>query len=132
MSLASWKKEFYPIPASKTSKRSAVAHSLRKWTGLTKANLKKHGLEACEATICEKNDEYEEMQIESDSCALCHHYLGDISFNALDYCANCPLYKVRGNVSCDQRKVAEYAAPYVAFLDTGDARPMLKWLKKCV
>lgn len=33
MSLKSWKKEFYKIPANKVSKRFAIQRSLKKWTG---------------------------------------------------------------------------------------------------
>lgn len=46
MSLITWKAKFYPEPANaRMSKRDALLHSLRKWEGLTKENLKKHDAE---------------------------------------------------------------------------------------
>ena len=34
MSLKSWKAEFYPVTASRVSKKNALEHSLKKWEGL--------------------------------------------------------------------------------------------------
>ena len=46
MSLKTWKKEFYPISASRVRKDAiaAIEHSLRKWRGLTKDQMKRHGV----------------------------------------------------------------------------------------
>jgi hypothetical protein len=42
MSLASWKAEFYPTPASRIKTvLGAVKHSLRKWKGLRTVALKR-------------------------------------------------------------------------------------------
>lgn len=46
MSIKTWKEEFYPVkPRKSMTTKEAIEHSLRKWEGLRKSNLKKHGLE---------------------------------------------------------------------------------------
>ena len=59
MSLKTWKKEFYPKEAIDAIKTELMAtkHSLRKWRGLTKANLKKHGLVQTGDFIHKKNNQ---------------------------------------------------------------------------
>ena len=43
MSLHTWMKEFYPYSANdRRALKNPILHSLRKWTGLTAANLARH------------------------------------------------------------------------------------------
>ncbi len=84
MSLATWKKEFYRTPASRISKKGALAHSLRKWLGLYKSVLKKHGLECQDYEIVDERDRA--LEISANSCALCGYFYNDDSG-----CPKCPL-----------------------------------------
>jgi len=126
MSLATWKKEFYPIPARKVKKAEALAHSLRKWQGLTKAALKRHRLIRDSYGIFGEDRGF---YIDSDTCALCRFW---IDSGGLGYCAKCPLAIVRDGVRCDREMAGEELAPWNAFEETGDARPMISWLKKAI
>lgn len=106
MSLATWKKEFYPKSAnSRMSKRDAILHSIRKWEGLRKENLRKHGLkfEIVSKSIVDKNGS--EMEIDVSSCALCVKYY--YSNKNLDRCVECPLQKTLGR-PCDQDDASVY------------------------
>lgn len=77
MSLATWKKEFYPTGASTAqAKKKPVSHSLRKWQGAAPKNRKKHSV-----TLNQLRDA---GLLESRSCALClAHPFG---------CNPCPFY----------------------------------------
>jgi hypothetical protein len=119
MSLATWKKEFYPVPASKVSKKNALAHSLKKWEGLLKNNLKKHGVESYRGCISEG---YSFLDIDSSSCALCIHHDSDFP-----YCSGCPLHKSLGR-ACSTFSGAEYES----FTSHGDAKPMFFALRRAV
>lgn len=112
MSLETWKEEFYPIPSDEVSESQALAHSLRKWEGLKKENLEKHGVGATGGYV-------DELPIDSSTCALCHHHV-DVG------CATCPL-SVRGDeeiYTCD----SEYRAWY----RTGDPEPMIERIKDAI
>lgn len=121
MSLKTWKAEFYPKPASRVSKKDALAHSLQKWEGLKNANLKKHGVESYgrEITSADNNG----LDIDEHSCALCKHYAD------LD-CFGCPIYKVRG-MRCDEDEngIGGDNSPYVLFTTRNNPLPMLRLLK---
>lgn len=74
MSFASWKEEFYPVPANECSHDQALEHSILKWTGLLPENLEKHGVVKRHIYI-EGLDEDGWLRIDGDSCALCrYHY----------------------------------------------------------
>ena len=107
MSLKTWKKEFYNVDASKfTNKRQsknntikAIEHSLKKWQGLTKKNLDKHGLyktlyEIVDREYYENEDNFGNVNgvlgITDDSCALCQIFNID---SLKDGCKNCPINK---------------------------------------
>ena len=75
MSIASWKKQFYSTPVEDLKVITDVAllkHALKKWSGCTAANMKKHGVEwdECDGCIRDGSDEFE---INSYTCALCEH-----------------------------------------------------------
>jgi hypothetical protein len=125
MSLATWKKEFYPVPANRVSKAKALAHSLQKWRGLTKAALKRHGVTARWAHIA--GDTGDEIAIDAKSCALCVHH-------AWDGCKECPLALSRGGVRCDATHAGGAYSPYHAWTTSSrkDARPMIRALQAAI
>lgn len=124
MSLKTWKAEFYPKPASRVSKKDALAHSLRKWEGLKRANLKKHSLKRAAfgwRVLGDENDN--RIEIDADTCALCTHYIK----GSFENCVECPLYAVRAE-NC----YGTDGSPYSEFTDNGDARPMIRLIKKAM
>lgn len=121
MSLQTWKKEFYQIPAKNVSLVNALDHAIRKWTGLLYKNRRKHGLvRTYEIIYCQ--NELDEFAVDSTTCALCWHYL-----NKFSSCSGCPLYKELGNMPCDMGA----KSPYMAFVERGSATAMLKALQRC-
>ena len=134
MSIKTWIKEFYSKPAKEVSKKNALAHSILKWEGLLKKNLKKHGLSKSRADgFIENSDKNYELPginyfgIDAESCALCEVHWKDANYGS---CGDCPLFKVRGDVSCARPRSDEDDSPYDEFIEHDDARPMLKWLKR--
>jgi hypothetical protein len=129
MSLETWKQEFYPEPADECSAERAVAHSILKWTGLLKENLKKHNVwrKLGEWNLTSINDE--RFTVASDSCALCYHYLEPADEEETP-CKRCPLYQVRDEVSCDNFKSGEFYPPFGEWLHQDKPEVMLDWLKQ--
>jgi len=134
MSLATWKKEFYKTPAHRVSKRFAAKHSLRKWIGLKKSNLKKHGVMIVNResviNIADKEkwdgfvqDEVKSVEIDESTCSLCANFAD--TANGDDICAKCPLCKMG-------KTCGEENSPYDLFLSTGNVGPMVKALEKIV
>lgn len=117
MSLETWKAEFYPIDASKVPVEDAVQHSLRKWRGLTKENLAKHGVKSCGYRIA---DDTYGLWINSTSCSLCTHYV-----NNSTGCRGCPLVTVIGG-RCDKG----IDAPYGKFFEQMNPLPMIEALER--
>lgn len=74
-----WAKKYYPVPAYKVKKKDAVAHSIRKWSGLSAAVRKRFGivlvLDDTEVHFLDGS----EFQFGTDTCALCAHFLGRFS-----------------------------------------------------
>lgn len=123
MSLKTWKKEFYPKNAKTVSAKNSIAHSLRKWQGLTKTNLKKHDLHKQPYNMIGDGDFY--MEIDSDSCALCKQYENEDDYEYENKCNDCPLYQFLGQ-QCDE----ESTSPYAVWIDKGNAVPMINSLKQ--
>lgn len=111
MSLESWEREFYKTPASKTSRRFALKHSLRKWIGLLSKNRRKHKVTLRNCVLFDNNNE---LEIDASSCALCKHY-------EHDDCVTCPLF-------------TDGKCCYGAYSKAYDNRvvPMIKLLKKAL
>lgn len=133
MSLTEWKKEFYPKPANKVSKKDALAHSLKKWEGLLVENLVRFDLWSASGYIMEMNahnKSNKELAIDSTTCALCIHYIIKEEY-VVDSCEICPLYKVRGT-RCDRDKGNERSSPYKSFITNENAMPMYKLLLKAM
>jgi len=141
MSLQTWNEEFYPIPASaaKGDVRTAVEHSLRKWEGLRKENLDKHGLmtdEDYHLSIIDKSTKTHVYGVYGDTCALCL-YAKDLKnergsdyedYEDYDhdypYCIGCPLDEIN---NCNRGD-----SSYVIFKHKGDPEPMIANLKQCL
>lgn len=142
MSKESWLEEFYPISAEEmltangrdASSVEIIAHSLRKWKGLTKENLAKHGIDNGEyRELCEVEDICKPfLEIDADSCSLCQKFntSGGGEFNK---CIECPLYKSLGNKPCyDPYHDGTNSGPYAIYDFTGDPQPMIDALQKCI
>lgn len=88
MSLDTWKAEFYPIPADQVPVEDALDHSIKKWSGLTKENMEKHGVRFVESYCCLTTDSdvafNPVLGIDAGTCALCLHHLKT-------KCKTCPI-----------------------------------------
>ncbi len=131
MSLETWKAEFYPVKAQAVPKERAAAHSLKKWEGLREEGLGRHGckLTDWEGDVRERmSGKGEVFRIDAGSCALCMHFRAPRRDND---CLDCPLSKVRDEVSCDSHRPDETEPPY-QLLKRVVPEPMIGWLKKAV
>jgi hypothetical protein len=124
MSLETWKQEFYPVEAETAtgSELEATLHSLRKWLGLRKSNLTKHGLIAMHNSgyIIESSDNHE-FGIDRISCALCKRHIGPDGLG----CTPCVLFQIGS--ACGTKE-----SPYQVWGATGDVRPMIAALRRAV
>jgi hypothetical protein len=109
MSQETWRAEFYPIEASRVPSEDAVAHSLQKWRGLTKANLRKHRLS--ESPIL----------VDGSTCAMCQCFYNPLLSVSGSGCSECPGKAANGR-ACD--------TAYDTWSYSDDTRPMLRWLKR--
>ena len=127
MSMASWKKQYYPRSASRRmTTLEAIEHSLQKWLGLRPETLAKHGLNYDDGAVEENNTRSSEalrsleaFLIDSSTCALCQMFLE----NAV-LCGDCPLGLVLGR-QCDLGD----DSPYWAFVERRDPEPMIAALR---
>jgi hypothetical protein len=123
MSLESWKAEFYPVSAKKP--RSDVArlrHSIRKWVGLRKANLKKHECHKDEVDDSLWYTDKGPFSVDTTSCALCEKYF-DHAHEDDGQCRGCPLKNTLGS-RCDDLKNGQ-EMPYTVWLDSSNPEPMI-------
>ena len=140
MSLATWKREFYPKTAKQAARGSALAaarHSLQKWTGLLAKNLRKHGVGRGRGGVRDTTNSFnfcDWFLFDANSCSLCQKFL-DVDAPFLDdgtpclalACATCPLAETLGGHSC-----AADDQPYDVFAETGDPNPMIRALRRTV
>ncbi len=127
MSINSWKKEFYQGRVLDAARNvvSATEHSIVKWTGLSEANLKKHGL------VKDNNSAYRDniinpktggrFEVGEGECALCQYD----SIASLWGCCACPLKKV--GAEC-----RDSDSPYQRWVRTGNSKPMIAALNKAL
>lgn len=115
MSEESWKAEYYPVDAKDVSKDDAIAHSLQKFIGLRRENLENHGVELEDNVVCG-------IEINSDSCALCHHYMNTKWVSAL--CISCPIALDTKKCSGDDKW------PWGQWATKDDPEPMIAVLQK--
>lgn len=118
--LAAWKAEFYPVEAKDVAAEDALAHSLRKWKGLRKENLERHGVR-CEGSYI--TDGQQSLYIDTTSCALCCQ-AG--AMDGTDHAA-CLGVKATGR-RCDLRR----ASPWSAWRKSHDPEPMIAWLEEAI
>lgn len=123
-------KEFYSTtPSKRMSTLKAIEHSLKKWKGLTKANLKKHNI------IHNDNsyiliDTNESFYIMDDTCSLCIKFRSIYFSTQINHeCKKCPLYKIN-NKACYENIDNVY--PYSEFLKNSNPIPMINLLKKAL
>ena len=132
MSFKTWKEEFYPIDAKQCEPGiQAIMHSLQKWIGLRRENLKRHNMVYAIEDGYGKDyggirgrhshKDHEDLSVSDESCALCRHYEMDNQWNA---CERCPIFKACGE-SCDNAD----DSPYRIFRDTGNPEPMIEMLE---
>lgn len=128
MSLESWKAEFYPVPASEVSEEDALDHSIRKWDGLTKENLERHGLSHDEDGDILDNG-HVVFRVDSYTCSLCEVFTPQMDD---DECDACPLYQERNGVACCEHAFGEDDSPYGHYRvsPSHDPLPMLNLLKR--
>ncbi len=128
MSMKSWKVEFYPISASKCKKDdiSLLKHALKKWRGLTKKNLFKHGLKTepdDHIRVLDTTNPKNVFYVGDSDCSLCRKYL-----TGQGSCTHCPIATKaaldRGNIGCK--------TPYRNFYNNGRATPMIKRLEAAI
>lgn len=122
MSIRTWKKEFYPVSAQRTKKADALEHSILKWTGLLKKNLKRHGAFADDLGYIRDKDG-REFWIGRKDCSLCKFFH---SRYQNETCVSCPIHRLTGE-DCDDKS----GSPFQIWNNKRDARPMLSVLKKC-
>lgn len=147
MSTESWYEEHYPIAAADVADKDAGAMVERKWTGLQKQKLEEHGLRKVEGniTIVGKNDDGypAEIQVGINSCPWCiidsrerreHSRLCKTGFVVDDdhsqmSCGFCPAVQA-GLLSCIDDSDGHRNAPYYHWMETGDTRRILGWIKR--
>lgn len=131
MSLETWKKEFYPIPANSRkikTELAAVEHALQKWEGLRARNLKKHEVaHYTDSTHGSDGKRIEDrcgqtLPIVDSSCSLCVRHPQS--------CEKCCLFKIRKGSTCFEPTGQEHLGPYVTFVTKGDPSPMIRLLRK--
>jgi hypothetical protein len=92
MSLNSWKKEFYPVPAKKVKGRiERIKHSWKKWQGALPENCAKHGVQYAGHAVGT-------LDFNANTCALCCKYYEFDEEHWLNLvCRKCPIVKVTGS-----------------------------------
>lgn len=127
MSLETWIKEFYPVPAQDVSEKKALNHSIVKWTGLLPKNLRKHGVEWAAPRAIRDAVTLDTFDIDVTTCALCVHHCR--SFGEME-CEGCPLNQYLG-MPCDHEEPDRLDAELYqrSVGPFGDAKLMLDALK---
>lgn len=118
MSVASWKQEFYSVPAREAAATTEMAllHAYKKWQGFTRENLDKHNIK--------KDEELDKIYPSVSNCALCVKFYKK-------YCAKCPLDEAWGN-PCFMSHQNGAPAPYYTYIHTSNPYPMLRLLKRAL
>jgi hypothetical protein len=129
MSVHTWKAQFYypdaevyagEIPSNEVNLR-ATEHSIIKWEGLRKENLRKHKVRKLAQDNRTLTDGVNYFTAGGGSdCALC--------LVNRESCRTCPLWESRDGVACDQPAADEEVDPYEAWVGWSDPEPMIKAL----
>jgi hypothetical protein len=123
MSISTWKREFYRIPAQNATGKNALSASLKKWIGLRKKNLDKHNVLFCGGDLIDCDGK--KFEINDTSCALCQLYY------LIGTCNSCPLKLIR-NSPCIEKTDIEILSPYDAWCCDQDPEPMIFWLETAI
>ena len=129
MSVQSWKREFYPIPAIKIKTvEGALISAMNKFEGALSKNLHKHSVRLIYGAIANLDPRLTCAVFEFDdsSCALCYLFASG-SYNLVCHrpsCYGCPL---TGSTNCHNTR-----SPFKIFINGGNPRPMLKVLRKAL
>jgi len=123
MTQESWIAEFYPTPAWKVDKPDALAHSLRKWKGLTKEAYARH------FGVAPKNPP---IPVDNSTCALCKHHCVFNCDTLATECPSCPLAQSRYGTPCDSRMPHEHTSPWSEWKSRQNPAPMIEALEKAV
>lgn len=134
--MKTWLEIYYPECADETKKIDAIRHSLRKWIGLKKENLRRFNVSLSEvdysAHVFKPKDADPEsrmilLEIDSESCALCFWYYKErfSIINGEHPCSACPLFDPINEKSC-----SDLHSPYYVFAETRDPSDMIKALRK--
>lgn len=117
MSLETWMIEFYPVKAREAaiSEIAALKHSIRKWTGLSPANLRKHGVKKWGDENITGDGDFT-FQVSDRTCALCHRHID---------CVGCSL-----RAELNERCYGDEEGPYGQFIYNNKIRPMLNALRR--
>lgn len=128
MSLKTWKAEFYPVaPKKSMTTKEAIEHSLAKWIGLRKKNLKKHGITVGFFRDAMFDDSSAKgFEINGSTCALCKKFY---NHDAENECEKCPLFSVLGK-ACDDGDNDD--SPFYLWMLEKKPEPMIKALKKAL
>ena len=112
MSLNTWKDEFlgeeYP-----SDPLGALDHSIKKWEGLSKENLRKHNLVQLGTFIEERSNPSINERIGASNCALCIHFM----FEGISECVNCPIYKITNKYCSREYEQFVYQTNHQPMLD---------------
>lgn len=110
----------------------AVAHSLRKWRGLTGHNLAEHGLLISRRMDIMDQESRHVFPVSSASCALCHHYYRPNGVEHEDRCKQCPLAKARNDTPCDSLMPGEKNSPWGMWFQYQNPLPMIRLLREAM
>ena len=122
MTLAAWRKKFYPKEARSTTKKEAVLHSLVKWIGLREDNLEKFAIRYDDYYLVDDTRKF--FAVGSSTCALCYHYDDD--------CLKCPLAIARNGFACNSRADDESDSPWSVWCTTSNPEPMIRALENAL
>lgn len=113
MSKETWLAEHYPLPAKLVPAKDAVAHSIRKWEGLTRRELAHHGLEQ------------PPIVVDGSTCALCYHFY---EHETAEDCTDCPIVEYQGFPCTMSSRTDEAQSPYWKWKADRNPIPMISLL----
>lgn len=136
MSRETWIDEFYALGPNRTpstpdlaelSPVDNVKHALRKWRGLRKKNLERHGVYMLGTALRFPGDFEDFFFIDADTCSCCAKWYHDS-------CTVCPLLRYSRGWSEARPcfRFVEGSNPYMAFVQTKDPQPMIILLVKAL
>lgn len=113
MSKETWLAEHYATPAKLVEAKDALAHSIRKWEGLTRRELAHHGLEQ------------PPIRVDGSTCALCEHFY---ETQADEDCDDCPIVEYQGFPCTMSSRTNDEDSPYSKWKCSRNPSPMISLL----